>query len=388
MSELGTERENAERFWKRYEIPFEHDTCIKVRRSGLMRGSSGTGHAADTVVHLHVLEPFKDGRLSRSEDSYLCENGSHVDFQGREERHVGDGESYVPAVTCQKCLNYMDRWKTDGEVATDGGTDSTGSERSWSSGGATIWCEDGHKAKIVQHVAGTLYECPDGDCDARYKIELEVTPDPKGDGAGSCDTDGCVHDALPDSEHCAFCRPRQALAWADPTSTDADALRALYRTEGHSLTYEDLRDELGLEGRPTYVRVIAARLEEHGLVERSERPSGHRAISLQPSGEELIEPLEERLENWSDNARPDVGPHNGEELVTCSGDAPPDVDADNGEFDVEYERTDADRQPFRARTDPGGVWYAGQTRDRAITRALRALLMDTEGQDGPGGRDE
>jgi hypothetical protein len=109
----------AERFWNRYEIPFEHDTAIKVRRSGLLRGSSGTGHARDTVVHLHVKEAFTDGRLSRSDDSWLCENDSHVPVDGREERSVEDGEEYVPPVTCETCLDRMKRWKV---AVTDGGS--------------------------------------------------------------------------------------------------------------------------------------------------------------------------------------------------------------------------------------------------------------------------
>ncbi|WP_435099550.1 hypothetical protein [Halarchaeum sp. P4] len=114
--------DRAERFWSRYEIPFEYDTCIKVRRSGLLRGSAGTGHASDTVVHLHVKEAFSAGRLSRTADSFLCEKDSYVPRDGRKERHVDDGESYVPAVTCETCLKRMERWK-DVAVRTDGGED-------------------------------------------------------------------------------------------------------------------------------------------------------------------------------------------------------------------------------------------------------------------------
>lgn len=101
------------RFWYNYEIPFEYDVAIKVRRSGLLRGSSGTGQAADTVYHLHVKEPFSEGRLSRDEDSYLCEKGSLVNFDGREERHSEDGEVFVPPVTCDTCLDRMARWEVD-----------------------------------------------------------------------------------------------------------------------------------------------------------------------------------------------------------------------------------------------------------------------------------
>lgn len=72
----------AERFWSRYDIPIEFGTAIKVRRSGLARGSAGNGRARDTVVHLHVKEAFRDGRLERSADSYLCEKGSRVFGEG------------------------------------------------------------------------------------------------------------------------------------------------------------------------------------------------------------------------------------------------------------------------------------------------------------------
>lgn len=107
-------REQRADFWDSYEIPFAHDTAIKVRQSGLLRGSSGTGHARDTVVHLHVKEAFEAGRLSRDSDSFLCENGSYVPVDGREERHLNDdGEKHVPAVTCGTCLDRMERWEVD-----------------------------------------------------------------------------------------------------------------------------------------------------------------------------------------------------------------------------------------------------------------------------------
>jgi len=60
-------------FWTEYDLPFAYDVAIKVRLSGLTRDSDGTGHASDTVTHLHVKEPFTEGRLSRAADAYLCE---------------------------------------------------------------------------------------------------------------------------------------------------------------------------------------------------------------------------------------------------------------------------------------------------------------------------
>jgi hypothetical protein len=107
---MSNKKQEARQFWDEYDIPFEHDTCIKVRRSGLLRGSSGTGHAANTVVHLHVKESFVVGRLSRTADSYLCENDSHVPHNARHERHIEYGEEYTPQITCETCLDRMERW--------------------------------------------------------------------------------------------------------------------------------------------------------------------------------------------------------------------------------------------------------------------------------------
>ncbi len=97
----------AKDFWSKYEIPFEFGTAIKVRRSGLSRGSWGDGRAADTVIHLHVKEPFSDGRLSRGADTYLCDPGSYVTQQAQEPPVSGDVEQKI---TCDTCRKRMERW--------------------------------------------------------------------------------------------------------------------------------------------------------------------------------------------------------------------------------------------------------------------------------------
>ena len=105
--EVDREVREAQDFWSKYEIPFEYGTAIKVRKSGLSRGSWGDGRAADTVIHLHVQEPFTDGRLSRSADSYLCEPDSYVTEQAQEPP-VADGVEQK--VTCDTCRKRMERW--------------------------------------------------------------------------------------------------------------------------------------------------------------------------------------------------------------------------------------------------------------------------------------
>lgn len=113
-----TERE-AERFWSWYDIPVEYGTAIKVRKSGLSRGSWGDGRARDTVVHLHVKEGFTDGRLSRSADSYLCESGSHISPDA-EEGSLRDG--LEQKVTCETCIERMKRWKKSPEEKIEEGS--------------------------------------------------------------------------------------------------------------------------------------------------------------------------------------------------------------------------------------------------------------------------
>lgn len=115
MKPEETPIEDAEAFWNSYNIPFEHDTAIKQVRSGLLRGSSGNGRNSNSVTHLHVQEQFLEGRLGRMPDTYLCERDSNVTSNESEERHVWDGDYYKPEVTCQACLNLMERWEVVGD---------------------------------------------------------------------------------------------------------------------------------------------------------------------------------------------------------------------------------------------------------------------------------
>lgn len=112
-SRTSSKRQQAEEFWEQYDIPFEWDTAIKGRRSGLLRGSTGTAHTANTVIHLYVEESFSEGRLKRDEGVYLCEPRSNPSFEFTEERFTEDGEEYIPAVTCNACLKKMKRWKME-----------------------------------------------------------------------------------------------------------------------------------------------------------------------------------------------------------------------------------------------------------------------------------
>lgn len=107
-------RAEALRFWESYDIPFEYDVRIKVRRSGLLRGNSGTGRAKNTVEHLYVMEAFEEGRLSREADRYLCDDEAHIrDEDAGMSRSDSDGNPYQKRVTCKACLDLMERFERD-----------------------------------------------------------------------------------------------------------------------------------------------------------------------------------------------------------------------------------------------------------------------------------
>lgn len=98
----------------------------------------------------------------------------------------------------------------------------------------------------------------------------------------------------PPSPHVTEGRPKtveerisEAKDVLDPDGSKARVLRALRDSDAHALTYEDLRDELGLED--SHPRVIASRLADHGLVERIDRPDGTTALSLLAAGEGLLD---------------------------------------------------------------------------------------------------
>lgn len=115
-------RDEAEKFWNSYDLPFSFDIAIKGRRSGLTRASNGTGRSSSTVEHLYVYESFTDGRLSRDSDMYLCGDDASFRFDG-ERFNDQNGEKYMPPVTCSRCLGLMERWETDAETETDADTD-------------------------------------------------------------------------------------------------------------------------------------------------------------------------------------------------------------------------------------------------------------------------
>jgi len=106
-------RAKADAFWSQYNLPVQVDIAIKGRLSGLTKGSWGDGRAGNTVEHAYLRGAVSDGQLKREADSYLCDpNASpRFNFDDDNDRRDSDGATYTPPVTCQKCLNRLERWR-------------------------------------------------------------------------------------------------------------------------------------------------------------------------------------------------------------------------------------------------------------------------------------
>lgn len=147
------EFDKARRFWNRHEVPFEHDVRIKVRRSGLSRGSSGTGRARDTVNHLYVLEGFSEGRLSRSSDVYLCDDSARIRDSDSETISDPDGEAkMLRAVTCKRCRELMERWEMDR-------CPECGERLYQPSGGPELFCDNCEMTYWREYPDGDWFRC-------------------------------------------------------------------------------------------------------------------------------------------------------------------------------------------------------------------------------------
>lgn len=101
--------EQREQFWEQYKIPIEFTTGQNSRLGELQRGSTGTGRTEHTATHFVVLEEISEGRLEREEREFLCRQ------EGRfpDRPTTGKNDEQEPKVTCETCLDRMDRWAVD-----------------------------------------------------------------------------------------------------------------------------------------------------------------------------------------------------------------------------------------------------------------------------------
>lgn len=99
-------RKESEEFNKSLALPFKWRTAFKPVLSGLSENSFGNGHNKSTVQHIQVLEDIKFGKLSRQKGQFLCSTNSGKQWLDNPESLLTDGEgnSFMPKVSCKQCL--------------------------------------------------------------------------------------------------------------------------------------------------------------------------------------------------------------------------------------------------------------------------------------------
>jgi len=113
-AQLNALRAQAEAFNARLTLPFKWDVRIKDVLSGLSAESWGDGRNKATVEHIHLLEAFSTGRLTRKAGDFLCTarsgtNGMRYTSLPSVWRDADD-QPYQPKVTCKTCLVQARRW--------------------------------------------------------------------------------------------------------------------------------------------------------------------------------------------------------------------------------------------------------------------------------------
>lgn len=100
-------RDIAEDFNKSLNLPFEWQVSFKPVLSGLSENSHGNGQNRSTVQHIQVLEDISIGRLHRNKGDFLCSKDAGKQWLGQMHPSIrtdGDGNNYMPKVTCKTCL--------------------------------------------------------------------------------------------------------------------------------------------------------------------------------------------------------------------------------------------------------------------------------------------
>ena len=109
---LMERRAEAERFNAGLEIPVPWCAGIKDVLSGLTEDSWGDGRNRATVEHVLLLEDLHDGKLHRPSGTFLCSTNTGKQWSGqtRDDHFDGEGNPYIPKITCKACLRVAQRW--------------------------------------------------------------------------------------------------------------------------------------------------------------------------------------------------------------------------------------------------------------------------------------
>ena len=116
-------REESETFNDAIRVPGKWTVGQKDVLSGLSENSWGDGRNARTVNHILLQEDLSEGRLKRAEGDFLCSsraglNGKQWSGAAQIDCLDGDGEKYLPKVTCKQCLKLAKRWLVSDVVTT------------------------------------------------------------------------------------------------------------------------------------------------------------------------------------------------------------------------------------------------------------------------------
>lgn len=114
QEKLEKRKANSDLFWKSYNIPVKFSLEIKERLSGFSENSCGNGTAKNSKLHLYLHEDFKDGKLVRSQHSFLCsEQKTQANWSGSLGEYAFENDIYgiKNVVECKQCLKLMERFK-------------------------------------------------------------------------------------------------------------------------------------------------------------------------------------------------------------------------------------------------------------------------------------
>lgn len=110
------DRDDAEKFFSAYQLPFQYTTTINGHLHGLGERSCGNGFTKNTVIHMATVNAFTDGKIHRKAGEKICLS-SGKNYSGQDNsplsRFDGNNLAYTPTVTCKKCLEIMVRWLKD-----------------------------------------------------------------------------------------------------------------------------------------------------------------------------------------------------------------------------------------------------------------------------------
>ena len=111
---LEEKKVQAAAFYSGYKFPFNYSVSITGHLNGLKEHSGGNGLTRSTVIHLMIMNDFSEGKLKRRNRDKMClSSGKNYADSNTDTHYSYDSNNlpYLPAVTCKKCLEIIQRWR-------------------------------------------------------------------------------------------------------------------------------------------------------------------------------------------------------------------------------------------------------------------------------------